>query len=230
MLSEKNPAGFESVNFSATQHTRMVVRPMYYELGFSPVPDVYGRRMVFDKLLLALSMLPSNYGFVVWDVYRPRAVQEKLFEWMRNEIRKNQPTLSDDENYAETKKYMSVPSKVGQTYCPPHLSGGAIDLTLFECSSGQEIDMGTKFDDPTERAHRDFFENLSVLKEEERQISNHRALLRNAMELAGFTSYRYEWWHYDFGNSFWENATGKKALFGPLFGDLEWPQKMQNEV
>jgi D-alanyl-D-alanine dipeptidase len=45
------------------------------------------------------------------------------------------------------------------------------------------------------------------------------------MEKTGFTSYEYEWWHYDFGNIFWEKATGQPAIFGPLFGDLEWPSR-----
>lgn len=200
---------------------------MYYELGFSNTPTIYGRQAILDRLLHALSFIPSHYGFVIWDIYRPREVQRRLFEWMRDEIRKNHPTLSDDENYVEAKKYMSPPSVVGEDYCPPHLSGGAVDLTLFECGNDHEVDMGTKFDDCTEKAHRDYFENARILSPNEESIRVNRNTLRNAMESVGFTTYKYEWWHYDFGNRFWENATGQKAIFGPLFGDFEWPKNFK---
>lgn len=215
---------FEVVDFALIKHEKIRLRPMYYELGFSNTPTIYGRKAILNRLLHALSFMPNHYGFLIWDIYRPREVQGRLFEWMRDEIKKNQPALSNDENYAEAKKYMSPPSKVGEIYCPPHLSGGAIDLTLFECSSGKEINMGTKFDDCTERAHRDYFESASCLSPNEENIRTNRNILRHAMESAGFTTYKYEWWHYDFGDSFWGNETGQNAIFGPLFGDFEWPK------
>jgi len=214
---------YEAIHFNQFKHERILLRPMYYQLGFSTVPDIYGRRIILEKLLVALSFLPEQYGLMIWDVYRPRAVQKKLFEWMYQQIKKHYPALSNEETLSETKKYMSLPSAVGDSYCPPHLSGGAIDLTLFDLNTKLEIDMGTAFDDFTERAHRDYFENQSVLSEDEKIIQKNRKFLRYAMESAGLTSYQYEWWHYDFGNIFWQQATGKSAIFDPLFGDLEWP-------
>jgi len=224
MHSTIKPTDFEVANFDAVNHQRLKVRPMYHELGFSSVPHVYGRRGVLDRILTALAAIPQNLGVVVWDVYRPREVQGRLFEWMRGEIRKAQPSLSDDENFAETRKYMSPPLKVGDEYCAPHLSGGAIDLTLFDCATAREIEMGTIFDDCTERAHRDYFENLGARDPESTPVRDNRRLLRVAMESVGFTSYEYEWWHFDVGNVFWATVTGQDAVFGPLFGDQEWPR------
>lgn len=214
---------FEPLNFSTIQHDRIKVRPMYYELGFSPFQEVYGRHIVLEKMLHALEIIPPTYGITIWDIYRPRSVQKKLFEWMRGEIKKIKPTLSDEENKLETQKFIALPSQVGDTYCPPHLSGGAVDLTLHDVKTGNELDMGTVFDDCTERAQRDYFENSLNLDSQSVQMRDHRRILKSAMESSGFTSYQHEWWHFDYGNSLWQKTTKKRALFGPLFGDLEWP-------
>jgi D-alanyl-D-alanine dipeptidase len=56
-------------------------------------------------------------------------------------------------------------------------------------------------------------------------IRDRRRILRNAMQAMGFTTYQYEWWHYDLGDVFWEKNTGIKAIFGPLFNDLEYPSQ-----
>jgi D-alanyl-D-alanine dipeptidase len=217
-------ADFDVARFSDQIHPRIKIRPMYFELGFSSSPHVFGRQAVVNRLLKALDSLSSDYGFVVWDVYRPRAVQEILFNWMREEIRKKSPQLNDQENFDEARKYMSPPSKVGDDYCPPHLSGGAIDLTLYEISNEKELEMGTPFDDCTERAHSDYFEMKTELSLDEEKIRNRRNLLRNIMEKVGFVSYQYEWWHFDIGDIFWSRKTGVPAVFGPLFGDQEWPE------
>lgn len=68
----------------------------------------------------------------------------------------------------KNEKYVTLPAKIGDNYCSPHLSGGAIDLTLFEIASGKELEMGTPFDDCTEKAHRDYFEQLTELTLEEK--------------------------------------------------------------
>lgn len=219
-----SPSDLEPVEFNNNINSRIKIRPMYFELGFSSSPQIFGRRVVLDGLVNALNFLPNEYGFLIWDIYRPRQVQEKLFNWMREEIRKKNPTLSDQENYEETRKYMSPPSKIGEAYCPPHLSGGAVDLTLFEISNGNEVDMGTPFDDCTEQAHSHYFDSKPGLTPEEQKIKTHRDILRDCMKKGGMVSYQYEWWHFDIGNIFWSRVTGQPAAFGPLFGDREWKE------
>ena len=56
------------------------------------------------------------------------------------------------------------------------------------------------------------------------KIKKQRNLLRGLMEDAGFTSYQHEWWHFDIGTIFWSKETGNTPVFGPLFGDEEWPK------
>jgi D-alanyl-D-alanine dipeptidase len=210
---------FNVVTIDNSISHRLRVRPMYFELGLSEESVIYTRECVLQRLVLALGYLPDNIGFEVWDVYRSRAVQGKLFEWMRGEVRKLHPHFTEEEVFVETKKYASLPAKVGEVYCSPHLSGGAVDLTLFNVESGQVLEMGTPFDDCSPRAHALYFEE----QKSDESIRQSRALLRNAMLQAGFTLYQYEWWHFDYGNLFWSQTTGKPALFGPLFGDDEWP-------
>lgn len=205
------------------KHPRLRVQPKYFELGFSPCPDIYARAGVVDRLFLALEHLPAHLGLMIWDVYRPRAVQATLFDWMQGEVKKRNPSFTAEQIFEEAKKFAAQPSVVGEAYCPSHLSGGAVDLTLFHVETGEVLDMGTPFDDCTERAQALYFENQKALSSEDEKHRASRALLRNAMSESGFVMYEYEWWHFDYGDQLWSNQTGQSVLFGPLFGDLEWP-------
>lgn len=215
---------YDSVELTNTLHPRINVSPMYFDLGFSSSPLIFSRYAVLHRLYQVIDLLPEDYGILVWDVYRPREVQAKLFHWMKTEIQQRSPELSEDELYTETTKYMSAPSLIGDTYCPPHLSGGAIDLTLYDVSNGKPLDMGTVFDDCTPRANRDYFNKRTDLSLDEIQIKKRRDLLRYTMEAVGFCSYQYEWWHFDIGNIFWSRLRNYPAVFGPLFGDEELPK------
>lgn len=221
-VKQFSPTDFEPIELHDCIHDRIRVEPMYFNLGFSPHSAVYARKVVLNSLLKALEILPITVGFHIWDAYRPRAVQATLFSWMREEIRKKMPHLSDEENKMEARKYMSPPSVIGEDYCPPHLSGGAIDLTLFEIETGCILEMGTSFDECSERAHRDYFQNQKHLTIEESSIKEHRQLLSSVMQEVGFTTYEYEWWHFDMGDLFWGRILDRPAVFGPLFGDEEW--------
>ena len=66
-----------------------------------------------------------------------------------------------------------------------------MDVTLYELSTGREVEMPSGYDEFTERA----FPNYSGGSAEARA---RRDLLRQAMEAQGFTVYPAEWWHFDF--------------------------------
>lgn len=70
-----------------------------------------------------------------------------------------------------------------------HCRGVAVDVTVAD-TEGNYLDMGSDFDEFSPRAHVDA-DNLSA-----QQVAN-RAILRQAMEAAGFTQWPFEWWHYD---------------------------------
>ncbi len=230
MIDLFKPSDYECIEFNNTLHPRITVRPMYYELGFSPVKILYGRRVILERLIAALSLLPKSYGFLIWDVYRSRAVQAKLFDWMRSEIQKENPEFSETELLEETRKYCSLPSKPGEVYCPPHLSGGAIDLTLYDLETETVLDLGSAFDECHDRSRSDYFEIHTPKDQQEKLFRARRRHLSQALQAQGFTPYIHEWWHFDLGDCFWSRVTGKPAVFGPLFGDEEWPEQTEAQI
>jgi D-alanyl-D-alanine dipeptidase len=76
-----------------------------------------------------------------------------------------------------------------------HNRGYAVDLTLIDLD-GNDVAMPTEFDDFTERAGQDYMDLPAEALE-------HRAILRAAMEHAGFAIFPTEWWHYDYQG--WED-------------------------
>ena len=70
-----------------------------------------------------------------------------------------------------------------------HNRGAAVDVTLVD-NNGQELEMGTGFDDFSPRAHLDAAGLTDAAQK-------NRKLLRDVMERHGFKPLRTEWWHYD---------------------------------
>jgi zinc D-Ala-D-Ala dipeptidase len=113
-----------------------------------------------------------GYKIKVWDGYRPLKTQYIFWE------------LVPDERYVANPRQGSR-----------HNRGCAVDLTLID-KNGKELNMGTDFDDFTEKAHRDFQDFPS-------EILMNRQLLQNIMEKNHFVGWKNEWWHFDFEG--WEN-------------------------
>jgi D-alanyl-D-alanine dipeptidase len=84
------------------------------------------------------------------------------------------------------KRYVANPKKGSN-----HNRGIAVDVTLVDAQC-REMDMPTGFDDFRAVAARDY-------KDLPEDRKKNREILRTAMEQAGFTSIRTEWWHYDGG-------------------------------
>ena len=123
------------------------------------------------KLLDATTIAKDlGYYFKIFDAYRPSYVQEALWEFDPNP------------------NFLSDPKKGS-----PHTKGIAIDLTLVD-SNGNELDMGTKFDDFTKNSYH-------LSKDLEKEVKINRRLLLSIMTLAGFDFYHKEWWHYQLYNA-----------------------------
>lgn len=69
-----------------------------------------------------------------------------------------------------------------------HSRGVAIDLTLAD-RDGRPLDMGTGFDDMTDRSHHG---RTDLTTKQQRN----RAALLGVMTAAGWNHYASEWWHY----------------------------------
>jgi D-alanyl-D-alanine dipeptidase len=70
-----------------------------------------------------------------------------------------------------------------------HSRGAAVDVTLVD-RLGRELPMPTPFDEFSRRAHPRYPGGSPASR-------HNRALLRRAMEAAGFRQNPGEWWHYD---------------------------------
>ena len=101
----------------------------------------------------------------VFDAYRPRPVQEALWAFCPNP------------------SYITPPEKGSH-----HTRGVAIDLTLVD-GNGQDLDMGTPFDDLTPQSHHGAA-NISPA------VAANRYLLLGIMMSAGWDFFQNEWWHY----------------------------------
>ncbi|MFY7810749.1 MAG: D-alanyl-D-alanine dipeptidase [Flavobacterium sp.] len=107
-----------------------------------------------------------GYKIKLFDCYRPHDVQKAMWK------------ILPDANY------VADPAKGSL-----HNRGGAIDLTLID-KNGNEIDMGTPFDDFTEASSHDY-QNLSI------KVLENRKLLKTIMEKHGLMAIKSEWWHYN---------------------------------
>jgi D-alanyl-D-alanine dipeptidase len=72
-----------------------------------------------------------------------------------------------------------------------HNRGCAVDLTLYDLRTGKPVSMTGGYDEMTDRSYADYPGGTSLQRW-------HRALLRRAMEMQGFTVYDAEWWHFDY--------------------------------
>ena len=118
-------------------------------------------------------LAPYGYGLVLWDAYRPWSVS-KLANLALPEGKKDM--LEDPE----------VKGSV-------HNTGNAVDVGLYSLESGEELDMGSGFDEPSLRQYASYAGGTS----RERYL---RSLLREEMELQGFKGIEMEWWHFEFGD------------------------------
>lgn len=196
---------------------RTRIEPMYFKQGIKgAISKIYLRESVVARLEEALTLLPKNMELVIWDGWRPLATQQALFDMFKNQISSTTPNLSEEELLARTSVYVSMPSS-DATKPSPHNTGGAIDLTVAYCD-GDLLDMGTDFDDFTEKARTVLFEHdNSALTENEIIWRENRRLLYSIMTEAGFTNYPEEWWHFDYGDQFWASiSNAKNALYSNI--------------
>ncbi len=97
------------------------------------VPRCFLRRATAERLARVQARLRKRgLGLKIWDGYRPRSVQWKMWELVPDS------------------RYVADPRKGSR-----HNRGAAVDVTLVD-STGRELEMPTGFDDFTEKAHRDY--------------------------------------------------------------------------
>jgi len=156
-----------------------------------PAPRAFllaGPAAALSRVRCTLKETSSNtVGMRVFDAYRPFSVTQKFWDVTPPELR----------------TYVANPETEGSK----HNRGCAVDVTLFDTQTGENLTMPTEFDDFTIAAHADFNGegDGGSLSAEARA---NRKLLIEAMAQEGFTVNPNEWWHYDYQG--WEQH--------PLYG------------
>ena len=129
----------------------------------------YARKPVAEALKRVQSDLKAQgLGIKIFDAYRPYKATIKFYEIYRDTT------------------YVASPYRGSR-----HNRGCALDLTIINLKSGEELKMPTGYDSFKKEA-------WPTTPVSDPLIRKNRALLINAMEKHGFRVNSSEWWHYDF--------------------------------
>ena len=131
----------------------------------------FARKPVADALKeIQLELKNQGLGLKIFDAYRPYSVTVKF--WKVTPL--------------EKKEFVANP-KTGSR----HNRGCAVDLTLINLKTGNELEMPSPYDSFAAEASPTY-EDVSALQKQNRD------LLIKIMESNGFKVIKNEWWHYDF--------------------------------
>ena len=144
-----------------------------------------------EQVVAWLAVARPGYTALVLDALRPQRVQQQLWDALAG---------------TGLQSYLADPAR-GSI----HSFGMALDITLLD-DTGREVDMGTGFDDLTERSQPGLEAVMLARGELSQAHVDNRQLLRDAMAHAGFAGIRSEWWHYDFGDRDVVRTTYKRVM------------------
>ncbi|MBR0136504.1 MAG: DUF3089 domain-containing protein, partial [Clostridia bacterium] len=129
-------------------------------------------------------LMGMGYRLKIFDAYRPQMAVTHFMNWALD----TDDTRMKEYFYPYLDKVVLFP----QGYIAEHSGhsrGSTVDLTLFDMSTEQEVDMGGTFDYFGELSHPDYTE----ITEEQYAM---RMLLRDVMMKHGFRPLDEEWWHF----------------------------------
>ena len=127
----------------------------------------------------------QGYVLKVFDAYRPQRAVDDFCRWAEDKIDQRRKSV----HYPNIEKLkMFEDGYVAEK--SSHTRGRAVDLTIVDMSTHQEVDMGTIFDfmDPAS------WPDSPKVTETQRR---NRYILRDAMLESGFSAYEFEWWHFN---------------------------------
>lgn len=148
-------------------------------------PLVVAAREVAEGCVRAADILRGQgYLLKVFDAYRPQRAVDDFCRWgddVADQRRKPIQFPNIEKHRMFDEGYIARKST--------HTRGCAVDLTLVDAATNQEVDMGTIFDFMDLRS---WPESRDVTQQ---QYQN-RMILRRAMLESGFAPYENEWWHF----------------------------------
>lgn len=148
-------------------------------------PLVVMSREVAEGCVRAAALLrKQGYVMKFFDSYRPQRAVDDFCRWGEDgaDIRRK-PVQYPNVEKGDMFDQGYIARRSG------HTRGKAVDLTLVDAKTHQELDMGTIFDfmDPSSWPESD-----AVTPQQRKN----RFILREAMIASGFQPYECEWWHF----------------------------------
>ncbi|MBO2011838.1 M15 family metallopeptidase [Hymenobacter negativus] len=136
-----------------------------------PQARVFLQRPAAEALVQVNAELkPLGYRLLVFDGYRPWRITKQMW----------------DRTPAAKREFVADPRKGSR-----HNRGCAVDLSLCNLATGQEIEMPGAYDEMSPRSYATYTGGTARQREQ-------RDLLRRLMEAHGFTVLPAEWWHFDY--------------------------------
>jgi D-alanyl-D-alanine dipeptidase len=144
-------------------------------------------------------------GLLVFDCYRPVAVQKKFWAIGHDVLHlcTQTPESCLTKEKCPVEDFIANPKKGSR-----HNRGMAVDCTLIKLESKQSLEMPTEFDDFTDHAFRSYMGCSKT-------VQKNRALLQRVMEEEGFVGLPSEWWHFDYKG--WE----KEPIYDLSFEQID---------
>ena len=179
------PAGLLKGQAGRLVRIRSVVSNVKFDLRYAGANNIFGVPLyeaaeayaeaeTADALKKAADKLALHgYGILVWEGYRPWYVSK----------------LASDLLPKDKKGMLPIPDK-GED----RNTGRTVDVSLYELSSGEAVNMISDFDEVSVRQ----FPAFTGGTERQRSL---RDLLVSVMKECGFTQGREEWWHFSLGDT-----------------------------
>jgi len=184
------------MKFIDVKKCKFTVEPKYYFFGWTKSAKILGRESAVKALIKARKFLPKGYNFKIWDCKRPLKVQLAMLKSFKRRLSLLYPKLSQKDLKKIVLKFGAKPLR-RVLRLDTHRLGGSFDLTIID-KNKNELYMGADFDDLTQKAKTDYFENRKQLTLLEREAKKNRRFLKRIMIKAGFKNYAAEWWHWSF--------------------------------
>lgn len=146
-------------------------------------------KKVSDEVIL------RGYRLKIFDAYRPQMAVDNFVRWAED----IDDTRMKEYFYPQVdKSRLFIEGYIDEK--SGHSRGSTVDLTLFDMSTGKEVDMGGTFDYFGERSHPSYRGDLTA-----EQLQN-RQYLREVMMKHGFKPLETEWWHFTLRNEPYPNT------------------------
>ena len=184
---------FDTETLLEVRHPRIKTLNCYLESGWkNALEGCWLRESVAEKLYYIAEELPEKWGLGIFDAWRPLALQNELFEAAYGDLK--------------VPKGLFAKPTSDPVAPPPHLTGGAVDLTFTV--DNVPLAPGSGFDDITSAARANFLEETPGINRDFRRF------LYWTMRKHDFVVFQEEWWHFEFGTRRWGALTGQTAKFG----------------